>query len=748
MADSDIIKDLVLESLDFLDSVEPKLIELQQAAEKRAECDPESINMIFRLFHSLKGGAGMLKLNNITELTHSAETMLDLFRTGKLSITWKHIDLLFQTTDLLRAMLTSVDENLTDVGFESQVEKLVKALSQLIGKGVNKEKANTVRKINTAEEKTEDTVLTAKEKDRTESKSPVDANEDIEIPITSEMMERFVQESYDLLDEFEQNLLSLEKLSKEKSCDQETAHSAFRLIHSFKGNCGFMGLKDIESLSHRMETVLDYVKTEAIDPNPEVFQFLLSWVDLLRFGVAEIAKDDKGQIPNCSQYICQVEELIMDWIRQKSSSQKQEKILMQSSTVQHSQMIAPIVKALVQRQDLRVDIRKLDTLVNLVGELVIAEAMLTRHPAIANHEDEGVERAVHHLRRISRDLQDVAMSVRMIPLATTFQKMIRLVHDLCSKSGKKVNLQLLGEDTEVDKTVIEHIADPLVHIVRNALDHGVELPEERLRKGKQETGNLIIEGKHEGGEIWITITDDGRGINREKILKKAIEKGLIDGDGEGLSDNQLFKLIFEPGFTTAEKVSDVSGRGVGLDVVKKNIEKLKGRIDIRSKQEEGAMFILRIPLTLAIIEGMLVRVGSTSYTIPLLGIKESIRPTHEQITTTPDGQEIVRIRDDFYPVVRIHKLFQKHNAVENLEDGILVLVEAEGHVIALFVDEIIGQQETVIKGLSEYLAKAKGVSGCTILGNGEISLIVDVGTIVSSMKSPYGETVEAAGFYH
>jgi two-component system chemotaxis sensor kinase CheA len=318
----------------------------------------------------------------------------------------------------------------------------------------------------------------------------------------------------------------------------------------------------------------------------------------------------------------------------------------------------------------------------------------------------------------------------MIPLASTFRKMIRLVHDLASKSSKKIDLRLVGEDTEVDKTVIEQISDPLVHIVRNAADHGIENPDERAGTGKPETATITIEGRHEGGEVWILITDDGRGLKREKILAKAIERGLVKGDGEDLTDEQIFKMIFEPGFSTADKVTDVSGRGVGMDVVKRNIEKLKGRIDIKSVAGKGSTFVLRIPLTLAIIEGMLVRVGEARYTIPLLTIRESFRPTPQQITTTPDGKQTVRVREDFYPVVRLHECFNREPDSREITEGILILVEGEGEMIALFVDEILGQQETVIKGLNDFLGDARGVSGCTILGDGEVSLILDVHGLV------------------
>jgi len=356
--------------------------------------------------------------------------------------------------------------------------------------------------------------------------------------------------------------------------------------------------------------------------------------------------------------------------------------------------------------------------------------MVTRNPDLNDLVLENFDKAVHHLRRVTSELQDVAMSVRMIPLAMTFQKLVRVVHDLARKEDKKVKLNLVGEETEVDKTMTEQIADPLLHMVRNSVDHGLEPPEERIRLGKPEVGKVTIEARYEGGEVWIIVSDDGRGLDREKILKKAIEKGIVKGDPAALSDEEVFNLIFEPGFSTSNTVSEVSGRGVGMDVVKKNIEKLKGRTSIRSRLGFGTSIYLQIPLTLAIIDGMLVRVGDARYTIPLLSIRESIRPLKASITETPDGEEIVRIREDLIPVIRLHRLHGKTPQYSELWDGILVIVEEQGRKAAIFIDEILGQQQTVIKGLSQYLSMVKGVSGCTILGDGAVSLILDIGGLI------------------
>jgi len=796
MADADLLREFVVDSLDLLDNAEPKLVEFQQACDATGQVESESINAVFRFFHTMKGIAGFLQLDNIAALTHEAETLLDLFRKGKALITSGHTELLFTAMDLIRKMLAQVDELHSDEGFEEQSQWLVGELSKAIRSETGEappakapapspEACAAAQGAPAAEE--EGTVPGPPAKEEAEK----EGEEELAFFLTEEMVGPFVQESDELLQQLEQSLLQVEG-------DRENAEAvgqAFRAIHSFKGNCGFMGLVDLERLSHKMEFMLEFMKEGTLEPNADNTGVLLNMIDVLREAVAEISHGGKGGIDNCDLYNQIMDDILgdldeedlpspapeappqaaprMEGPSEPPPAPPEEVLSPQPSppppppepepepkpverspgpaTGQAPQGAVPSPPPspkeakpkppsmpphppgrAIARQDIRVDLRKLDALMNLVGELVIAEAMMTRHPAVAGLEDEGVERAVHQLRRVSQDLQDVAMSVRMVPLEATFQRMIRLVHDLSNKSGKKVHLQLLGEHTEVDKTIIEQVADPLVHIVRNAVDHGIEPPEKRVADGKAETGTLIIEGRHEGGEVWIIVKDDGQGLNPEKILAKAMDRGLVQGSGTELTEEQVCKLIFEPGFSTADKVTDISGRGVGMDVVKRNLEKLKGRVDVRNKPGQGAAFILRIPLTLAIIEGMLVRVGSARYTIPLLAIRESFRPSPDKITITPDGQEIVRVREEMLTVVRLHELFHQTPDFQNLDEGILMIVESEGHTVCLFVDEILGQQETVIKGLSNYLGSARGVSGCTILGNGEVSLILDVSFLIGA----------------
>ncbi len=865
MIDEELVFSFVTESREMLEDVEPILIEIQQIADDTGEVDSELINTVFRLFHSMKGSAGFLQFNTISKVTHEAETMLDLFRKGKASISTEHTTLLCTTIDFVREVIDSIEENLVDEGFEDEgkivSEKLAEANAGITGKK-KKTKSN-------AEQTKKQAPAPVKKVEEKPVAKP-------QIELSKEMVESFIQEADEQLDVAEARLSEIQDADE---VDEELLAETYRSIHSFKGNCGFMGYGDLEGLSHKAENVLDLIRSGRLEFDEECSSILLKIIDVLADGIADISKGGKGKVQgwqvmgelldevaaeaspaednaeeneaptsvnslvdnNESQdtvkdvscdddnnlpkiAVVDDEEQVRELIKTALSdtynihlfSDPEEALAsIKGKSKEYSLIISDIkmpkidgyefikmfrktdsvtpvmvvtgygdkdllvklmelgvdefldkpfdvatlktkvtsaiakgnnrrkadskkkVKEIssgskrksVARKDIRVDLEKLDMLINLVGELVIAESMVTNNPDIKGQELENFDRAAHHLRRITMDLQDISMSVRMVPLAGTFKKMVRLVHELSVKVGKKVKLELKGEDTEVDKTVIEQIADPLVHIVRNSVDHGQEETDERLAVGKSEIGLVSIEARHEGGEVWILIKDDGRGLDKDKLLARAIDRGVIDKDAD-LSDDEIYRLIFEPGFSTAEKVSDVSGRGVGMDVVKRNIEKLKGKVDIKTELGVGTTIILRIPLTLAIIEGMLIRIANDKYTIPLLSIKESFRPQKHQITKTMDGQEVVRLRDELVPVIRLHEFFNKKPEFTRLEDGILVVIEDDGDYYAMFVDEIIGQQQTVIKGLSEYIGRARGVSGCTIMGDGTISLIIDIGSLI------------------
>ena len=374
----------------------------------------------------------------------------------------------------------------------------------------------------------------------------------------------------------------------------------------------------------------------------------------------------------------------------------------------------------------KVTTSRLDGMINMVGELVIAQSMVSQNVAEHSTKDERLSKNLSHLTKITRDLQELSMSMRMVPVQGVFQKMARLVRDLGRKAKKQIEFEIVGAETEIDRNIVEAIADPLVHMVRNSADHGIELPSERTENGKPAAGTIKLSAFHQAGNIVIEITDDGRGLNKEKIREKAITNGLLK-EGQEIPDNELFQLIFHAGFSTAEKITDISGRGVGMDVVKKNIEAIRGRIDIASQEGKGSTFTISLPLTLAVIDGQIVTVGDEQYVIPTISIEESLRPTDGQIHTVQgDSGEMMLIRGALLPLVRLHRLFSIEPQHTDPYESIIVVVEDGGQRCCLMVDKLLGQQQVVIKSLGEYFTDVNGVSGGAIMGDGNINLILDV----------------------
>lgn len=377
-----------------------------------------------------------------------------------------------------------------------------------------------------------------------------------------------------------------------------------------------------------------------------------------------------------------------------------------------------------------VNVDKLDKLMDLVGEMVIAEAMVTQNPEVVNLELENFQKSASQLHKITNELQDMVMAIRMVPLSTTFLKMHRIMRDVCKKLGKEVNLEVIGEETEVDKNIIEHISDPLMHLIRNAIDHGIEDADERVSKGKEKAGTVILEAKNSGSDVLVIIKDDGKGLNKEKILKKAKENNLLHKKESDMTDREIYNLILVPGFSTKEKVTEFSGRGVGMDVVAKNLESIGGSVAVDSIEGKGTTITMKIPLTLAIIDGMNISVGNSKYTIPITTIKESFRPKQEDLIIDPEGNEMIMVRGQCYPILRLHSYFNVETEVLDFEKGIFIMVEQDEKNCCIFADELIGKQQVVVKVLPNYIKKnrkIKGLGGCTLLGDGSISLILDVG---------------------
>lgn len=386
----------------------------------------------------------------------------------------------------------------------------------------------------------------------------------------------------------------------------------------------------------------------------------------------------------------------------------------------------------VQQSIISVNVSKLDKLMDLVGELVISEAMVTQNPDLRGLSLENFMKSARHLRKITSEIQDMVMSIRMVPLTATFHKMYRIVRDVSKKLGKEVQLRLIGEETEVDKNIIERISDPLMHIIRNAIDHGIEMPDDRIRAGKDAMGTITLEARNVGSDVFIAIRDDGGGLNKARILEKARRNDLLHRPEQEMTDKEIYAMIFLPGFSTKEKVSEFSGRGVGMDVVVSNIEAVGGSVWVESEQGAGSDVYFKIPLTLAIIDGMNISVGSSRYTIPITAIKESFRPTDKDVIRDPNGYEMIMVRGQCYPIVRLHERFRTGGAERELTSGIMIMVENETSSYCLFADKLIGEQQVVVKTLPEYIRaykKINGLAGCTLLGDGSISLILDVETL-------------------
>ena len=591
-----------------------------------------------------------------------------------------------------------------------------------------------------------------------------------------EILKEFLTESGDHLDDVESKILQLE----ENPEDADIINGIFRPIHSMKGSAGFLGLKDIGKVSHELETLLDEARKAKLKVTSEIIEILYEGVDILKklreivgnkadnkdtsavdidyqpllskIAVAlqhnqnnvetglkpvSTSQDDVENIPpepkKLGEILLETGDLSQDQLEVALEEQRKtlgEILVEKGITTPEKVENALKIQATTGKrtsETVKVDTQKLDNMVNLVGELVIANALITE--VLGNTQKE-TNKNISHLGKIVKEIQDQVMSMRMVPLKATFQKMARLVRDVSSKVGKKVRLEISGEETELDKTVIEEIGDPLVHIIRNSIDHGIETKEERIAKGKPAEGLVKLNAFHRGGNIVIEIEDDGKGLCKDKILKKAIEKGLVDANAS-LSDLQIYNLIFAAGFSTAEKVTDVSGRGVGMDVVKKNVERLRGKVEISTVEGKGTKISIKLPLTLAIIDGMIVQVGNEKYIVPMLSIEESIRPKKEDISTVQQRGELINVRGSLLPMVRLHKLYNVNPRKTNPWEALVLIVEGEGHRCGILVDDLLGQQQIVIKSLDEQFRNVKGVSGSAILGDGRVGLILDVGGIMN-----------------
>lgn len=585
----------------------------------------------------------------------------------------------------------------------------------------------------------------------------------------------FVAEAIEHLNTIELNIINLEQNPE----DKETLNAIFRPFHTIKGVSGFLNLKQINQFAHAMESLLDEARNHRLRIHRAMIDFILDAMDFLKGMILDLKSNlDLGKIglspfpiedylkkiallqksdspgdpeeslppradspespPRplgeilCSKGIVSPQGL-QEALREQTTDKAGRKIgeiLIDKKEAKPKEILEALREqkkglGLGGETTIRVETQKLDNLVDLVGELVIAQSLVQQNSAFTLVHDQKLNRDFSQMKRITNDLQRISMTLRMIPIRQTFQKMIRLVRDLAHKSGKSIDLAMSGEETEIDRSMVDQLYDPLVHMIRNSVDHGIESSAQRRERGKEETGRIFLRAYQKGGYIIIEIEDDGQGLNRSKILKKAKERGLVHPEAS-LTESQIDNLIFEAGFSTADRVTDVSGRGVGMDVVRRAIEQLRGKVEIFSVEEKGCRFVIRLPLTLAIMDGIIVRVGRERYIIPTVFIKEILRPKQADLTTVKKRGELIKVRGSLLPLIRLYHLLEVTPDKKEVWESLVVVVENDDRQRGLIVDDLIGKQEVVVKNLGEKLKKVKGVAGATIMGDGQVGLILDV----------------------
>ena len=665
------------ESWELIESLEDGLVNLEQDA------DPENLNAIFRAAHTMKGNAGIVGFNDVLDLTHLMEGVLDEMRKGRRRPEKRTVDLLLSAVDALKILIASHLE-----GREAQPPtELISALGRLM-------EGESPPAVQPAPEQQEG-----------------HHHEQEGEPCLYKVTMRFDQ---DLFTTGNDPLLLLLELGDLGEIKQVMCHSEdlppFERLDPSKLYLWWEVLIESREAKSRLDNVFIFVQDDNDITIQKTTEQSLPKTRTVP-AKAEPKPDNEPSRP---------EEKPRPSQTPPAPSGKAQA---RPPATQPTTKPAVAARALQTVPTIRVDTDKLDKLVNMVGELVISVARVSQ--LTDGDEAPEMEAAVEALEHVSRDLQEQIMRVRMVPVEATFNRFQRVVRDLASELGKKIKLEMLGAETELDKNVIEQIADPLKHLVRNSADHGLEKPAERLAEGKPETGTITLRAYQQEGRIIIEVSDDGRGIDKEALLKKAIDQCIV-APGTHVGDNELLSFIFLPGFSTAAHVTEVSGRGVGLDVVKRNIESLSGSLEIDTETGQGTTFRVKLPLTLAIIDGMMVTVGDEVITLPVLSILESIRPRPEDIRTVEGQGELIAVRGEYLPLVRLYEVLQMPTQRTDPTDALVVIIESVARRFGILVDDILGEQQAVIKSLEQNYRKIDGVAGATILGDGRVSLILDI----------------------
>lgn len=671
------------ESFEALDGMEQALLRLSDG-----ETDQDTINTIFRAAHSIKGGSATFGFGDVASFTHTVETLLDLVRNGSVEITRTEIDLLLRSVDIIRDMLSAIQqkETLDPQEFTEVQAEFKKTIDRYDGKSA-----------------------------KTPATPPAPAAAAAPEPTTKTgVWQISLIPGAEMLRAGNDPLRLLEAL--EKVGDLTVRVDA----------AGLPPLSDFDPAVCYLKWTMELKGPQSREDIEQVFEWIGDDATIEISGTG-----GTGEMPAATAVAGAAEVA-----GPEPEPEHRE-------TEPRAQTADKARAAPAESTSIRVSIEKLDELINTVGELVITQSVLSQlveKPSDSQMDD--LKAGLGQLERQMRSLQESVMRVRMLPISFVFNRLPRMIRDLGQKLGKPAELKMTGEHTELDKTVLEKIGDPLVHLVRNSIDHGIESTEKRVAAGKPEVGTIHLNAYHKGGNITVEISDDGAGLDRDRILSKARERGLIAADEEP-SDERVYNLIFQPGFSTAEEVSDVSGRGVGMDVVRRNITELGGNVQISSTPGEGSTVRIRLPLTLAILDGQLVRVGRETYVVPLISIVETIQVSREQVSSVAGRAELLRWRDEYIPIIRLYNLFDTEADNTDLFSGLLTIVEADGHRAGIFVDELLAQQQVVIKSLETNFRQLPGISGATMLGDGRVSLILDVPGLISSFENGDGRQAGA-----
>lgn len=712
MFDSDeFISIFLSEANEIVEGLENDLVLLEDN-----KSDEDLLNKIFRSAHTLKSSAGTVGFTTMSELNHVAENLLEKVRSGKLDVTPTMITVLLEFLDTVKIMLQNIIDGKGEADGVNNIESL-KAKIKAIADG-----------------------------------NEIDAS--VQAPTTSSAAPTVKKET-----PTSTQAQAIEE--PEKKEESASGSNVFHISMSFKATIFDNGidplmflndLRDIGTISNLKidssnvppisaledpytcytQFSLDISTNSTLEQVQNIFLFVIDDNDInISDAKVSVHKEDKIETQTETKVAEETkEEKTIE--ETKSQEETKEEIKTEQAKPQTSAAKSQASSSVkVQAPStVRVDTRKLDSLMNLIGELVIAQSRIMQLTQSLDI-DNGLKEAVSSMDRTSRQIQEEVMNIRMMPVGPIFNQFHRYVRDLNLELNKEVKLVLKGETTEIDKNMLEQLSDPLKHIIRNSMDHGIErTKEERIARGKPEFGTITMSAAHQEGHVVIEVSDDGNGLNKERIYNKAIEKGLLSKDGK-YSDAEIYRTIFSPGLSTAEKITDISGRGVGMDVVRANVEKMKGKIEIKSEEGKGSTFIIKLPLTLAIIEGITFALGEQIYIMPLISIIEQMKVKNEQIKPFEGRGEMIKIRDEYLPLIRLHKVFEIDTHIEDIDNGIVVVVEAGYRRCAIFVDELLDQQQVVIKSLDSAFSKHSGISGGTILGDGRIALIIDIQGLVN-----------------